>query len=73
MVCGTVLGISNTVVTPPITAARDPVSRSSLWSRLAEMHLAVDHAGQEVQAAAIEGAAGRCLRQVADGGDARRP
>ncbi len=33
-------------------AARDPVSRSSLWveARLAEMHLAVDDAGQDVQA-----------------------
>src|SRR4029077_17386901 len=31
MVSGSVFGISNTAVTPPITALRDPVSRSSLW------------------------------------------
>ena len=29
---GSVLGISNTAVTPPSAAAREPVSRSSLWS-----------------------------------------
>jgi len=29
-VSGSVLGISNTAVTPPRTAARDPLSRSSL-------------------------------------------
>ena len=29
-VSGSVFGISNTAVTPPITALRDPVSRSSL-------------------------------------------
>ena len=33
VVCGSVFGISNTVVTPPITAANDPVSRSSLCIR----------------------------------------
>ena len=33
VVCGSVLGISNTAVTPPMTAAREPDSRSSLWSR----------------------------------------
>ena len=31
--CGSVLGISNTAVTPPITALSEPVSRSSLWVR----------------------------------------
>ena len=36
---------------------------------LAEMHLGVDHAGQDVQAAAIDGPAGRRLRQVAERGD----
>src|SRR3954470_3311856 len=30
-VSGSVFGISNTAVTPPMTALRDPVSRSSLW------------------------------------------
>ena len=30
---GSVFGISNTAVTPPITALREPVSRSSLWVR----------------------------------------
>ena len=30
VVSGSVLGISNTAVTPPSTAAREPVSRSSL-------------------------------------------
>ena len=32
-VSGLVFGISNTAVTPPITALREPVSRSSLWVR----------------------------------------
>ena len=30
---GSVFGISNTAVTPPMTALREPVSRSSLWVR----------------------------------------
>ena len=52
VVGGLVLGISKTAVTPPATAARLPVSRSSLCSSagLAEMHLGVDDAGQDVQA-----------------------
>ena len=33
VVAGSVLGISNTAVTPPCTAEREPVSRSSLWVR----------------------------------------
>ena len=33
VVGGSVLGISNTAVTPPSTAPREPVSRSSLWVR----------------------------------------
>ena len=37
---------------------------------LAEMHLGIDHAGQHVQAAAVDHLRGRGLRQVADGGDA---
>jgi hypothetical protein len=32
-VSGSVFGISNTAVTPPITAEREPLSRSSLWVR----------------------------------------
>ena len=32
VVVGSVFGISNTAVTPPRTAAREPVSRSSLWT-----------------------------------------
>ncbi len=35
---------------------------------LAEMHMAVDHARQEVQAAAVDHFAGRGAREVADGG-----
>ena len=48
-VSGLVLGISNTAVTPPSTAR----ARAGLevllvgQARLAEMHLAVDHAGQD--------------------------
>ena len=38
-------------------------------ARLAEMHLAVDDAGQDVQARAVDHLAGRGLRQIADGGD----
>ena len=72
VVSGLVFGISKTAVTPPSTAAREPVSRSSLCSsaRLAEMHLAVDHAGQDVQAAAVDRLAGRRLAEIADRGDA---
>ena len=33
---------------------------------LAEMHLGIDHARQDVQAPAIDGLAGRRLRQVAE-------
>ena len=70
-VSGLVFGISNTAVTPPITALREPVSRSSLCVRpgLAEMHLGVDHAGQDVQALAVDHLAGGGLRQRADRGD----
>ena len=37
-------------------------------ARLAEMHMAVDHARQQMQAAAIDHLAGRGARKVADGG-----
>ena len=52
VVSGSVLGISNTAVTPPSTAR----ARAGLQvflvgqARLAEMHMAVDHAGQDMQA-----------------------
>ena len=36
---------------------------------LAEMHLRVDDAGQDVQAAAVDGPRGRGAGKVADGGD----
>ena len=39
---------------------------------LAEMHLRVDHARQDVQAAAIDDPLRRGAREIADGGDARR-
>ena len=38
-------------------------------ARLAEMHLAVDHAGQDVQPAAVDPLAGRGRAEVADLGD----
>jgi hypothetical protein len=38
--------------------------------RIAEVHLGVDHAGQQVQAAAIDHLPGGGLREVAEGGDA---
>ena len=37
--------------------------------RLAEMHLRVDDAGQDVQAPAIDDAGRRGAREIADGGD----
>ena len=63
------MGISNTAVTPPITAEREPLSRSSLWVRpgFAKMDLGVDHARQQVQPPAIDHLAGRSPRQIADG------
>ena len=71
VVSGLVFGISKTPVTPPMTAPREPVSRSSLWVRpgLAEMHLGVDDAGQDVQAAAVDRFRRPKPRQVADRGD----
>jgi len=67
---GSVFGISNTAVTPPITALRDP-SQIFLLSlaRLAEMHLGVDHAGQDVQALAVDHLRSGCLPEAADRGD----
>ena len=65
------LGISNTAVTPPSTAAREPVSKIFLVGQagLAEMDLAVDHAGQDVQAAAIDALARARRAKIADLGD----
>ena len=67
-VCGSVFGISNTAVTPPSTAAREPDSRSSLCVEpgLAEMHLRVDHARQDVEARAVDRPPGGGARQVAE-------
>ncbi len=42
-------------------------------ARLAEMHMAVDHARQHVQAEAIDHLAGRCARKIADGREAAVP
>ena len=39
-------------------------------ARLAEMHLGIHHAGQDVQALAVDHLAGRRLRQRTDRGDA---
>ena len=78
-VLGLVLGISNTAVTPPSTAARLPLSRSSLClqPRLAEMDLAVDHAGQHVEPGAVDRLAGiaasRRSRRSARRARRRRP
>ncbi len=65
-------GISNTAVTPPMTAEREPDFQVFLVgeARLAEMHLAVDHARQQMQAAAVDHLAGRGARQIADGREA---
>ncbi len=69
-VLGLVFGISNTAVTPPSTAARLPLSRSSLASSpgLAEMDLAVDHARQHVEPGAVDRLAG--IADIADRDDA---
>ena len=71
IVSGSVFGISNTAVTPPITALREPVSRSSLCVRpgLAEMHLGVDHAGQDVQTLAVDDLGRRGTAERAQRGD----
>ena len=71
-VSGLVLGISNTVVTPPSTAARRTGLQVLLVleARLAEMHLTVDHAGQNVQAGAVDDIAGCGGIDRADGRDA---
>ena len=63
VVSGWVLGISKTAVTPPSTAAREPLSKSSLCSRPGSRKctwLSID-ARQDVQAAAIDRLAGGSL------------
>ena len=65
---GSVFGISNTAVTPPSTAPREPVSRSSLWVRPGSRKctwLSMTP-GQQVQTLAVDGLARRGPRQVAD-------
>ena len=72
VVSGLVLGISKTAVTPPSTAAREPVSRSSLCSSpgsrkctwLSTTPGRMCRPGQSIVAPALR------LRQVADRGDA---
>ena len=75
VVGGLVFGISNTAVTPPNTADRLP-DRQILFvleAGLAEMHLAVDHAGQNVETGGIDGLAGHALADRPDLGDAPLP
>ena len=62
VVSGLVLGISKTAVTPPSTAAREPRFEVFLVLQpgLAEMHLAVDDARQDMQPAAVDRLTGRC-------------
>ncbi|MGY4362129.1 hypothetical protein ACVW0J_008622 [Bradyrhizobium sp. i1.7.7] len=59
-------------MTPPITALRDPVSRSSFCSSpgCAEMHLGVHHARQDVEALAVDHLSGGGLRERAQLRDA---
>ena len=75
VVGGLVFGISNTAVTPPSTADRLPGLQILLMLEpgLAEMHLAVDHAGQNVQAGSVDGLPGRACADRADLGDAAVP
>ena len=72
VVGGSVFGISKTPVTPPSTAARLPLSRSSLCSLPGsrKWHLGVDHAGQDMQAPGLEGLGRLGARKRPDGGDA---
>ena len=72
VVGGLVLGISKTAVTPPRTAARLPRFQVFLVrvARLAEMHLGVDDARQDMQALGLEDFGGLGAGKRADGGDA---
>ena len=61
---GLVFGISNTAVTPP--KHRRPAAGCQVFlmlkPRLAEMDLAVDHAGQDMEARGVDGLAGSSRR-----------
>ena len=72
VVVGSVFGISNTAVTPPSTAAREPLSRSSFHSRPGSRKCTWVSMtpGSTVRPGGVEHLAGRGLRQVADRGDA---
>ncbi len=72
VVVGSVFGISNTAVTPPSTAAREPLSRSSFHSRPGSRKCTWVSMtpGSTVRPGRVEHLAGRGLRQVADRGDA---
>ena len=74
VVGGVVLGISNTPVTPPSTAARLPRFQIFLVlvAGLAEMHLAVDGAGQDMKPLGLENLRRLGAGQAADGGNAAR-
>jgi hypothetical protein len=65
-VSGLVFGISNTPVTPPKHRAARSGFEIFLMRQagLAEMHLRVDHAGQDMQALAIDHFAGRWRRRA---------
>src|SRR4029078_9399337 len=83
VVNGLVFGISNTAVTPPSTAPREPLSRSSLCCRpgsrqctcvsitprTRECPLRMDTAGQHGRAARVNPFAGLGDIDAADGGD----
>ena len=60
-VAGMVFGMSNTVVTPPNAAAAVPLCPVFLVriAGVAEMHMHVDRAGQDVQAGCVDGFAAR--------------
>ncbi len=67
-VSGSVFGISNTRGDAAHHGAARPRLEIFLvgQARLAEMHLGVDHAGQDVQAPAVDRLAGGGLPEVAD-------
>ncbi len=68
-VLGSVFGISNTAVTPPSTAPREPDSRSSLWVRPGSRKctwLSITP-GSRCRPRTVDHLAGRRARKVADG------
>ena len=70
-VSGSVLGISKTAVTPPMTADKRAALQVFLVGEpgLAKMDLGIDHARQQMQPAAIDHLAGGSARQIADRGE----